>query len=189
MILARRRSNRKSMSMASDGRARKTKRAYVPIPDLSAETIARFEEKVDRTGNCHTWTAYTDKAGYGLLNVMRHPYLATRIAYKLATGKDPEGLHVCHRCDNPSCVRPDHLFLGTDADNLRDMSAKGRAPRGSRNGHNRRAGKLTEDIVIEIKRAIAEGARTSDLARKYGVGRPQISNIKHGHKWSWLNVS
>lgn len=175
--------------MASEQKKpRKARSAYVPIPDFGSATLARFEAKIDRQGDCHIWMAYTDKRGYGHLNVRGQPYLATRVAYKLATGEDPKELLVCHRCDNPSCVNPDHLFLGTNADNMRDRDAKGRVARGSNSGPNRRgSGKLNEAVVIEIKRAISNGARTSDMAKQYGVGQPQISNIKHGYKWSWLN--
>ena len=88
----------------------------------------RFWSKVDTSGECWTWTADLDDHGYGRLGIGRKRIEpAHRVAWTLANGPIPEGLRVLHHCDNPPCVRPDHLFLGTQADNMADMMAKGRA--------------------------------------------------------------
>lgn len=81
---------------------------------------------VDRSGECWIWTGTTNELGYGLIHVGQRRVRVHRVSWEIANGPIPEGLCVCHRCDNPRCVRPDHLFLGTQADNLRDMCSKGR---------------------------------------------------------------
>jgi hypothetical protein len=101
---------------AAIGRARKAQRV-IPL-------IERFWSKVDKTENCWEWTGALTPNGYGRL---AHEG-AHRVAYRLTYGDFDQGLFVCHRCDNPKCVRPDHLFLGTQFDNMRDCSTKGRRP-------------------------------------------------------------
>lgn len=91
-------------------------------------TAKEFWERVDRSKDCWEWRGYRNWAGYGIIHPTPGVKLRThRIAYELTHGPIPIGLYVLHRCDNPSCVRPEHLFLGTLADNNRDMAAKGRA--------------------------------------------------------------
>lgn len=89
----------------------------------------RFWEKVDKSGDCWVWTRSTNGSGYGQITMPRAgaPMLAHRVSWLLHYGPIPAGLFVCHRCDNPPCIRPEHLFLGTNRDNSRDMGAKGRA--------------------------------------------------------------
>lgn len=82
----------------------------------------RFWPKVEKTDGCWLWTANTRPNGYGLFGSVG----AHRVAYELCVGPIPSGMYVCHRCDNPACVRPDHLFVGTQLDNMRDMVTKGR---------------------------------------------------------------
>lgn len=88
--------------------------------------LARFWAKVDRSGECWTWTACTNRHGYGQFGIRRRHYLAHRVSYALAHGPFDTALYICHSCDNPPCVRPDHLFVGTQLDNMRDASGKGR---------------------------------------------------------------
>lgn len=97
------------------------------------DVAARFWEKVDRTGDCWIWNSNTRPNGYGLFWVPAWGKTtgAHRFAYILTHGSIPHGRFICHTCDNPTCVRPSHLFAGTHADNMRDMKAKGhtRKPR------------------------------------------------------------
>jgi hypothetical protein len=94
----------------------------------------RFWEKVDKSGDCWLWTGARDQHGYGSLSVAHEgrerrrsvPVKASRVSWQIHNGPIPAGMWVLHRCDNPPCVRPDHLFLGTQLDNMRDASAKGR---------------------------------------------------------------
>lgn len=84
-----------------------------------------FWQKVDKTEDCWEWTASKNKQGYGIFGHQGQTWLAHRLSYKLSNML-PDGVKVLHRCDNPPCVNPDHLFLGTQKDNIKDMAAKGR---------------------------------------------------------------
>lgn len=143
----------------------------------------RFIAKVCMTPTaatgCWEWTASKDKCGYGRLLVDRKARLAHRLSYEFFREKISPGFHVCHRCDNPGCVNPEHLFLGTDADNCADRDAKGRRPppKGTVNGRAR----LTEKDITEIR--AANGIRQVDLAKQYGVAQTQISRIRRGEHW------
>jgi hypothetical protein len=163
----------------------------------------RFDAKVDRSSHpqgCWTWTASTNDDGYGWIGVtlislgkgvVRH---AHRVAYMLEHGEVPDDRKVLHGCDNPSCVNPDHLFLGTQQDNIADMVAKGRQsgtkPGQSREGWGYKLGsehrdaKLTEEDVLSIRSRYAAGQRTQgQLAEEYGVVQTAISNIVRGKLW------
>lgn len=97
------------------------------IPVFGLKIQERFWSLVEKTDGCWAWKGYTQEGRYGHFMVTPgHRQGAHRVAWQIAYGAIPDGLHVCHRCDNPSCVRPDHLFLGTHRDNMRDMVARGR---------------------------------------------------------------
>jgi HNH endonuclease len=93
---------------------------------MRKQTAETFWEKVDKSGECWVWTRNSDKNGYGLVRWHGKYVKAHRLAYRLATGVDPAGMYVCHKCDNPPCVRPDHLFLGDNQINQKDSVEKGR---------------------------------------------------------------
>jgi len=130
----------------------------------------RFHRRVDSSLGplfCWPWTGGRSMAdGYGFISQNGHSVGAHRVAWEFAYGPIPEGLFVCHRCDNPPCCNPTHLFLGTSAENTADKTAKGRQPRGAQH-HNVR---LTEDQVGLIRRRYAAGADTlKTIARDLGV--------------------
>lgn len=126
---------------------------------------------------CWLWTSRIDKHGYGRWS----GNLAHRLAYTHFKGPIPAGLLVCHTCDNPVCVNPAHLWLGTNADNARDKVAKGRARGGSLSGGNR--AKLTTKDALEIRRL--RGTMTqAKIAAMFGVGQNTVSRIQNGHTWA-----
>ena len=135
-----------------------------------------FWSKANKTEDCWEWTSFLTKDGYGIFRINAH-----RMAWVLMNGAIPDGMLICHRCDNRSCVNPDHLFLGTPLDNMLDKVAKGRhnPTRGERSG----TAKLTWDQVEEIRRAYRDGERQRDIAARYGVGQPAISVIVNRKRW------
>lgn len=133
----------------------------------------RFWESVDRGEGCWEWQGALKDTGYGQMQVtdMGRPCTTHRISWFLHHGEWPT-LHVLHRCDNRKCVRPDHLFLGTNADNVRDMVSKGRNAKGIRAG-----GKLTADNVDTMRRLYRDGMGQSLISRLFGVNRSWVSRV------------
>lgn len=124
-------SRRRSSLFCSDDCARQWKRKGElprgrPIPQPTNDEVARFNRKVDASGACWVWTGAHGRNGYGQAVVQGHTYKAHRVAWTIAHGPIPEGLCVCHACDNRRCVRPDHLWLGTHQENQEDKIRKGR---------------------------------------------------------------
>lgn len=161
----------------------------------------RFWEKVKKTDGCWEWTGYRIPFGHGRMGIGGRGnggILTHRLSWELHYGAIPDGLEVCHKCDNPPCVRPDHLFLGTHADNMHDMAVKGRSPRGDQSGQhthpeNRPRGeyngtsKLTNEQVIEIRRCYAIGGIShSQLARTYHVNQSTICRLLTRKKWQHI---
>ena len=138
--------------------------------------LERFWSRVNKTDGCWLWTA-AKVQGYGDLRIdTTHRMLAHRFSWELHIGPIPPGLHVLHRCDNPPCVRPDHLFLGTNDDNIVDRVLKGRGGK-----------KLTPEIVLAIRRDYRPFKVTQrQLAEKYGVSLTTIEQILAWKIWSYL---
>jgi hypothetical protein len=132
---------------------------------------------------CWTWEGATAR-GYGRLAVEGVLRQAHRVAYELFVGPIPAGLFVCHRCDNRRCCNPDHLFLGTQSDNIADMDRKGRRQNRVSAGTANPRARLTEQNVVEIRRRhkgnYGDGIR---LAREFGVSKDAISDIVCGRTW------
>lgn len=143
----------------------------------------RFNERyrVDSDTGCWLWTAGYSANGYGKLRVNGPLMGAHRLSYLLHVGEIPDGMCVCHRCDNPACVNPDHLFLGTHADNMKDKHKKGRCVGPDRKGSKNTRAKLTEKQVKGIR--AANEARAS-LAKRYGVSCTTIYMIRSGKSWT-----
>lgn len=141
-----------------------------------------FDAQIFKSETCWIWTGRKDQDGYGKFRVSGVEYRAHRVAWVQAKGPIPEGLLVLHRCDNRPCVRVDHLFLGTWADNIADMDAKGRRVIGWA-PHRVRGTKLTQAQVSEIKQRLINGETQTALAADYNVSQPLISAIKLGKSW------
>lgn len=125
-----------------------------------------------------------DGNGYGKLKVPGgYTVRAHRFAYFLANGTDPGELMVCHRCDNPPCCNPAHLFLGTNQDNQRDCESKGRRAKRDQSGPKNGNAKLTPEQVEAIRGLIRLGWNNSRIARSYGVTHQLISRIRRGRAW------
>ena len=156
------------------------------IPELTDRQLRNFWLKIDKRGpnDCWPWLGRRTPQGYGQFRL--HPagtFKATRVAYYLATGKQPGPLCVCHKCDNPGCCNPAHFFLGTRADNAADRDAKGRGWSPLLKGVDHWRAKLTEKQVLEIR---ASGAKQSVLAARYGVNQPAIHKIKTRKRWKHI---
>ena len=145
----------------------------------------RFWAKVAKCSQdeCWVWTACTcSRMGYGYLGIGgrgRGNIMAHRLSYMLHVGEIADGQCVCHRCDNPLCVNPSHLFLGTRVENQGDMKQKGRSPAGERQGSH----KLTEASVKKIREVYGSGPTHQDLADAYGVSRSNIGCIVTRQTW------
>lgn len=152
----------------------------------------RFESKVDRSGGpdaCHEWRGATDNRGYGQIREGRRGtglIRAHRLAYEMLHGPVPDGLFVCHHCDNPPCCNPGHLFAGTPHDNNMDMVAKGRDGHGTPDNRGERHGmaKLNVEAVLEIRRLASDGFTESEIAQRYGVTRSTIGRIARREHWA-----
>jgi len=143
----------------------------------------RFWTKVAKGEGCWLWTAPPRNDGYGQFNVRGRPVAAHRLSWELNVGPIPVGLHVLHRCDTPACVRPDHLFLGTQADNNADKRQKGRQARGEK-----LSTKLTERAVRKVRQLLADGAQPALLAGALGVHRTTIVRIGSKDRWGHLDA-
>jgi hypothetical protein len=144
----------------------------------------RLWRRVEKTETCWNWVGCRDRRGYGLIGYTgsgRKVEWTHRASWILAHGPIPDGLCVCHHCDNPSCVRPSHLFLGTQADNNRDAMRKGRTQR----GHTHHNAKLNPEAVREIRRRYNEGGVFQrELGAEFGVTQTVIGTILRGEAWA-----
>lgn len=156
---------------------------------MTPEREARFWAKVDKSDEtgCWVWTGARGQHGHGHFWLGDRVGRAHRFSWELANGPIPQtdGYHgtcVCHRCDNPPCVNPAHLFLGSHKDNLSDAGRKGRLPRGRRHVHNR----LTENQVLEVVERHRSGESQRSIARSFGMHPSSINRIFNGTAWAWL---
>jgi predicted DNA-binding protein (UPF0251 family) len=176
------------------------------IASRTIPIIDRFFRHVGRkqSNGCIPWTGYTNPSGYGELGSggqAGRKVGASRVSYELFVGPIPDGMMVCHHCDNPTCIFPVHLFIGTGSDNMADMVAKGRARKrtpGSRRylqelrpaedkvlrGEKSPCAKLTAEKVLAIRAAISAGESQSQIARQFGVVQQTISAVVTRARWN-----
>jgi hypothetical protein len=154
--------------------------------------LSRFFAKVNARGPtqphmptpCHVWTAYRLPYGYGVFTISRATKLAHRVAWEIANGKPvSKGKLVLHHCDNPSCVRPDHLHIGSQVENMREMRARGRGKDVPCPGEQHGRAKLTEPLVLYIR---ASKESTAAIARELGVSRSAISHVRKRRTWKHI---
>lgn len=161
-------------------------------PNFRSSIPDRFWKKVLKSEGCWNWMAghFTTPNGvksYGCLwagdkkSGTGRMIAAHIISWQLENGSFPKGMKICHKCDNPSCVRPSHLFLGTQLDNVRDMIRKGRANKARGSKHHK--AKLTESDVASIRKQRKSGIKRTVLAKKYGVCEHTITQIMNRDIW------
>jgi hypothetical protein len=160
------------------------------IPKLTDNEIRRFWKKVAKSNpeNCWIWTGYCVPAGYGQIGFRYGLYFTHRISWYIETGIDPSEKFVLHKCDNPPCVNPNHLFLGDALLNSQDMMAKGRADH-SKNpfGEAQSKSKLTEIQIVEIWQLhLHKGLGERKLAEIFNVTPANIHAILSGKTWKHL---
>ena len=156
--------------------------------ELTEECIERFWNKVDKKSDdeCWGWHGVGDQYGRCRIRIMGKKYLSYRVSWVIHHGDIPEGLCVCHTCDNPVCTNPAHLFLGSQRDNILDMEEKGRALHLAGEQHYK--SKLTEKEVVEILQKYVPFVYTTGmLAKEYGVERTTISCIINGKTWKYID--
>jgi hypothetical protein len=152
-----------------------------------APPLISIEQKLLRyavsENGCWNWVATKDRDGYGLLTHHRGKQIrAHRASYEFHVAKIPVGLLVCHSCDNPSCINPNHLFVGTSKENTRDMLDKNRRPvlRGERHPN----AKLTNVQVTQIKQLRSENRLLKDIANQFNISFQTVSSITKGTTWN-----
>jgi hypothetical protein len=174
----------------------------------------KISSKVEITeSGCWNWMAARTKRGYGLIKVDGKMYRAHRVSFRAFVGDFPSEMFICHHCDNPSCVNPEHLFVGTASDNVQDCKAKGRLNRatgtshgsythpermarglknwahshpGANGGEKNGQAKLDQSTVNSIRSDYLKNSTRGSIAslsRKYGISRAQISNIVNCRSW------
>jgi|SRR5882672_9518475 len=170
-------------------RHRKSGLKYKPrVFNVEKET-ERFWLRVDKSGGpdaCWPWVKSRNEHGYGYTNWGSHATRAHRLAYTLTYGPVPKGLHVLHRCDNPPCVNPSHLFLGTHQDNMTDMKNKRRYH--AMYGEQCPSHKLTEHEARLILELASQHKKTRrELAEMFNVSKSTVASLLRRETWRWLS--
>lgn len=154
-------------------------------PQNSPENFWR-RVAVASESECWLWTGGKSRTGYGQTTFNYQHRLAHRVSWELTHGEIPDGMMVCHRCDNPACCNPEHLFIGSNSDNQLDSVLKGRSRAARQNGSTNHCARLTESQVIEIRRRRTSGEKGIDLAREFGVSQSALCQAYKGTTWGHL---
>lgn len=150
----------------------------------------KFKESVfpNPVTKCWMWMACTNRRNYGIMGIVSAPWLAHRYSYERFVGPIPDGLEVLHNCDNPSCVNPDHLRVGTQTENMRDMDMRGRRVNTPQRGERHGCSKLTADNVNSIRLRHSSPKDTATLALEFGVSTSAVRRIISGKNWKHRDV-
>ncbi len=144
---------------------------------MKAPPGMRFLSYVRETEGCHLWMGGRLRKGYGSFD----GGAAHRFAWELVNGPVPSGLHVLHRCDTPACVRVDHLWLGTSAENTADRVAKGRSARGETHGRSRLS-------LAQVQEILASKSGPTEIARQFGITAAHVMDIRAGRRWAHVSA-
>lgn len=151
------------------------------------EARRRFWSRVDKSGTngCWLWLGCTcgSTSIYGTHGYQGKTYKAHRLAYELTHGPIPNGMLACHRCDNKLCVNPDHIFLGTQKDNISDMYRKGRNRNVSLRGEENHRSKYTTNQAVDVKTLRLNGTSMKQISELTGVSEPAVNSICQGRVW------
>lgn len=147
----------------------------------SLEYAMEFHGWTVTESGCWEWNGPRSNSGYGFVYHAGETLIASRVAYRLWKGEEPGDLYVCHTCDNPPCINPDHLWLGTNADNMRDMAEKGRADK--KPGELTHNAKLNADAVRDIRTRRNGGEGLESIAADYGVTGSCVWSVANGKSW------
>lgn len=155
---------------------------------MQVDLEKRFWSKVGirNDNDCWEWTAGRTSRGYGKFWIFGRTKSAHRVGFELVYGPIPERLFVCHSCDNPPCINPEHWFLGTQGDNIKDAFRKGRIELSRIRGENHGQAKLTEDDVLEIREKTVQGISGTYLAKIFGVTPSCICLIVNRKNWNHI---
>ena len=146
---------------------------------LTYEWLLKNSEVIPETG-CINWLRCKDSSGYGQTHYEDMMHKVHRLSYRFNVGKIPDGLYVCHTCDNPLCFNYQHLFLGTQSDNMKDMVLKGRSSR----GQERNKAKLTQKEAMEV---FLDPGLHREVAAKFGIATCTVTQIKTKRTWAWMH--
>lgn len=164
------------------------------------DAFTRFTSRIEiLPSGCWHWTGPSRPDGYGSFSVGRKTYAAHRYAFQLANGIDPAGFCVCHRCDNPPCVNPAHLFLGTTQDNIADKLAKGRQRAATGEAHGSKThpervakgsqlpqAKVSEADIPRIRKLLRSGKSQASIGRLCGLSPSMVGKIARREAWGWV---
>ncbi len=152
------------------------------VPNTTSDLICSILDRINVVGDCWIWSGWNNEDGYGKIRINKKAYFVHRVIYSYFFGEIPlEKPCVLHKCDTPSCLNPNHLFVGTHAENMKDMKNKGRARSGRKPGQDWPTKKLDESKILLIR----EDKRSQrEIAKDYGVSQQLISEIKRKIRWS-----